>query len=134
MDIQNNIASVIGVGIDIVDVARIQKLLTNHEGSFLERTFTEVEIQYCKKFANSAQHFAARFAAKEAMVKALGTGFVGNITLKSVSVENNQDTSAPIAVLDNFAKQRMKELGATKMLISLTHLKDYAQAIAILSK
>lgn len=134
MDNLNNIPSVVGVGIDIVDVARIQKLLSNHEESFLERTFTQAEIDYCKKFTNQAQHFAARFAAKEAMVKALGTGFVGNITLKSVSVENLPNTSAPTAVLDNFAKQRMKELGATKMLISLTHLKDYAQAIAILSK
>ena len=64
----------------------------------------------------------------------MGTGFWGAITLKSVSVENDPQTSAPIAILDNFAKQRMNELGATKMLISLTHLKDYAQAIAILSK
>ena len=134
MDKQNNILSIAGVGIDIVDVARIKKLLENYESSFLSRTFTQAEIDYCKNCAYPELHFAARFAAKEAMVKALGTGFSGAITLKSVSVENDPQTSAPIAILDDFAKQRMNELGATKMLISLTHLKDYAQAIAILSK
>ncbi len=134
MDKPTNIASICGVGIDIVDVARIKKLLENYKTTFLEKTFTQAEIDYCKKCSSPELHFAARFAAKEAMVKALGTGFSANITLKSVSVENDTQTSAPIAVLDDVAKKRMKELGAKKMLISLTHLKDYAQAIAILSK
>ena len=132
----NNIQDlgVVGVGIDLTDVARIRKLLENYSNSFLERTFTSAEIEYCKRSADPALHFAARFAAKEAMVKALGTGFDGQITLKSVSVENNPQTKAPIAVLDEFATKQMHNLGGEKMLVSLTHLKDYAQAIAIITK
>ncbi len=127
-------AYICGVGIDITDVARIKKMLEKYGDSFLARTFTEAEIQYCKNRAAAEMHFAARFAAKEAMVKALGTGFSADITLKSVSVENDTDTGAPRAVLDEAAQKRMCQLGAKKMLISLTHLKDYAQAIAIASK
>ncbi len=130
----SNIGEYFGVGIDITDVARIKKMLDNYGRTFIEHTFTEAEITYCEKFAQPEIHFAARFAAKEAMVKALGTGFSDGISLKSVSVENHPQTSAPIAVLNDVAKERMQSLGAKKMLISITHLKDYAQAIAILSK
>ncbi len=125
-------SQIVGVGIDIVDVARIARLLRTSGKSFLERTFTQAEINYCQKFSDSAIHYAARFAAKEAMAKALSTGFSEGITLKSVSVENDPKTGAPLAVLDDAAKMRMRSLGAAKMLISLSHLKDYAQAIAIL--
>lgn len=129
-----NIGGVVGVGIDLVDIARIRKLLENYPDSFVERTFTPTEIAYCKRAAEPALHFAARFAAKEAMVKALQTGFAEQITLKSVSVENNPQTHAPVAVLDAHATEQMQKLGGKKMLISLTHLKDYAQAIAIITK
>ena len=128
------ISGVVGVGIDLVDVARIEKMLKNYREAFLARTFTHDEIDYCEKFSAPAQHYAARFAAKEAMAKALGTGFSGAITLKSVAVKNADATSAPVAVLDCAAQKAMEKLGGKKMLVSLTHLKDYAQAIAIITK
>ncbi len=131
---QEQTAYICGIGIDITDVARIKNMFEKYGDTFLARTFTEKEIDYCKKHASPEMHFAARFAAKEAMVKALGTGFIGKINLKSISVENDPTTGAPHAILDENAKKIVAQLGAKKMLVSLTHLKDYAQAIAILSK
>lgn len=124
---------VISVGIDLVDVARIARMRASYGESFLSRTFTEPEIAYCAKYADSDIHYAARFAAKEAVVKALKTGFTGRINLKSVWVENS-DSGAPIVCLDKFAKARLAEMGASKVEVSLTHLKDYAQAIALVLK
>lgn len=122
-----------GVGIDLTDVARIKALRERYGGAFLERAFCDFEIEYCSKFKNPDIHYAARFAAKEAIVKALGTGFSGEITLKSVGVKNAEN-GAPIAVLDAAASARLSEIGAEKILISITHLKDYAQAVAIAVK
>lgn len=124
--------NVLGVGIDITDVARIKKLLEKYSETFLERTFTEEEIQYCKNKANPAMHFAARFAAKEAASKALGCGISGGVTLTSMWISNNEQ-GAPILNFDENVRAKMDELGAKKILVSLTHLKEFAQAIAILS-
>lgn len=126
-------SAIVGVGIDLCDVARIETMLTKYGDKFLEKTFSAEEIEYCQKFSSPAQHYAARFAAKEAMVKALGTGFDGAITMKSVCIAKDE-LNAPVAVLDANAQTRLKEIGANKMLVSLTHLKDYAQAIAIATK
>lgn len=130
---EGNQTYTIGVGLDLCDVERIEKLLEKHGDTFLKKTFTKTEIEFCKKHKNPAPHYAARFAAKEAMAKALGTGFRDKITLLSLSVENDE-LGAPHAVLDKDAAQLAEKLGAKKMLISLTHLKDYAQAVAILTK
>ena len=123
----------VGVGIDLVDVARIAGMRERYGDTFLTRTFTSDEIAYCMKYANPDPHFAARFAAKEAIVKALGTGFTGDISLQSVGVLRDE-SGQPFAYLDSAAKACLAEIGASKILISITHLKDYAQAIAIASK
>ena len=125
---------IVGVGIDIVDVERISRMIAEYGDIFLKRTFTDAEIAYCNKFSDAPVHFAARFAAKEAMAKALSTGFANGITPLGLSVENDAQTAAPAAVLGGAARARMEELGAKKMSVSLTHLKDYAQALAILSR
>ncbi len=122
--------SAVGVGIDLVDVARIASMRLRYGDEFLKRNFCDFEIEYCGKFKSPDIHYAARFAAKEAIVKALGTGFSGGITPKSVGVKNGEN-GAPCAVLGDVAAKRLKEIGASKILISITHLKDYAEAIAI---
>lgn len=126
-------AQIAGVGIDICDVARIESLIKRHGDAFLKKIFTDAEIAYCSGRADSAQRYAARYAAKEAMAKAIGTGFSGGITPRGLSVENDAG-GAPYAVLDAAATEAMRARGAKKMLVSLTHLKEYAQAIAILSR
>lgn len=127
-------SQIIGVGIDLTDVARIKNMLEKYGYTFLSRTFTPAEIEYCSRFSDPSTHYAARFAAKEAMAKALGTGFSEGITPTELSVANDPKTSAPTAVLDGAAAEKMRSLGASKMLVSLTHLKDYAQAFALLVK
>ena len=128
-----HMAAIAGVGIDTADVARIRKLLENYGEAFLEKTFTKDEVAYCSSKADPAVHYAGRFAAKEAMAKALGTGFSGEVSMKGVSVSNNEN-GTPEAVLDEGAARRMKELGGAKILVSITHLKDHAQAVAIISR
>lgn len=131
---EQELSAVIGVGTDLADVARIKKLVEKYGEAFLKRTFTPAEIAYCGRFADAATHYAARFAAKEAMAKALGTGFSEGITPLGLSLENDPETSAPKAVLDGAAREKMRSLGASKMLVSISHLKDYAQAFAVLAK
>ncbi len=126
-------AQIAGVGIDICDVARIERLINQYGDAFLKKIFTDAEIAYCRGRADSAQRYAARYAAKEAMAKAIGTGFSGGITPRGLSVENDAG-GAPRAVLDATAAEAVRARGAKKMLVSLTHLKDCAQAVAILSK
>lgn len=125
--------SAVGVGIDLVDVARIASMRLRYCDEFLKRNFCDFEIEYCEKFKSPDIHYAARFAAKEAIVKALGTGFSGGITPREVGVKNDAN-GAPCAVLGDAAAKRLKEIGASKILISITHLKDYAEAIAIAVK
>ena len=125
--------NVVGVGVDLTDVARIRSMLEKYPDTFLARTFTDAEIAYCAPRANKAEAFAARFAAKEAVVKALGTGFRGAITPKSIGNENSEN-GAPCAVLDSAATDALRAIGGEKVLVSLTHLKDYAQAVAVAVK
>ena len=124
---------VAGVGTDIADVARISKMLEQYGDAFLKKTFTDAEIKYCAARPDAALCFAARFAAKEAMAKALGTGLRGEITLKSLSIENDE-LGAPRAVLDTAARAALAKLGASKMLVSVSHLKEYAIAFAVASR
>ena len=121
---------IVGIGIDIAEVSRIASMIDRHGNSFLEKVYTDTERAYCEARATRAMNYAARFAAKEAMSKALGTGFSRGITPKDLSVENDA-FGAPKAVLSKSAMLLMHKIGASKMLLSLTHTKEYAQAIAI---
>lgn len=121
---------IVGIGIDTAEVSRIASMIDRHGDSFLSKIYTDSERTYCDSRAVRATNYAARFAAKEAMAKALGTGFNSVVTPKGLSVENDSN-GAPKAVLDEPALRRLHEIGASKILLSLTHTKEYAQAIAI---
>lgn len=90
---------VVGVGIDLADVARIRGLLEKYGKSFLSRTFAEAEAAHCMARANPAEALAARFAAKEAVAKALGTGFSDGVSPRGIAIEN-APSGAPLARLD----------------------------------
>ncbi len=124
---------VVGVGIDLADVARIRGLLEKYGKSFLSRTFAEAEAAYCMARANPAEALAARFAAKEAVAKALGTGFSDGVSPRGIAIEN-APSGAPLARLDEAAQRAMEKIGGKRVLVSLTHLKDYAQAVAVITK
>jgi len=122
----------LGLGIDLVEVARIRDLLAKHGERFKERTFTSGEIAYCDSCADPAMHYAARFAAKEAAAKAIGTGlWAQGVDWKDLEIQR-ADSGKPSLVLHRAAKDHASAQGATSWLISLTHTRDLAMAQVIL--
>ncbi len=117
--------SVIGVGIDLIEIDRIARALERRP-RFAERCFTPGEAAYCRSRAYPAQHFAARFAAKEAVGKALGIGMT-----RWTEVEVVRHGGPPRVALAGRYAQRAADLGATQILISLTHSRGTAAAVAV---
>lgn len=120
---------IIGIGVDTVDIERMEKKIDND--SFLKTAFTGNEIRYCKDKAHAAEHFAVRFAAKEAFLKALGTGFIGKLDFLQIEITNNQ-AGKPMLNLFGPALEKATELGASKFHVSLSHEKKYAIAFVVL--
>jgi holo-[acyl-carrier protein] synthase len=121
---------IIGIGTDIIEVNRIAKLL-NKQKRFKERIFTSGEIEYCEHKANSAQHYAARFAVKEALLKAIGTGWRGGVAFKEIEVNNNTK-GKPELILSGAVKAITDEMGVTNIQVTISHLKDLAIGMVIL--
>ena len=121
-----------GIGIDIVEVSRIEQLVKEHE-QFLKRVYTEGEIAYCSKKKNKYQHYAARFAAKESVLKALGVGWSRDINWTDVEVTNGP-TGKPSIIPHGGVKRLMEKRKITEILISLSHISCYAIASAQLVK
>ena len=117
-----------GSGVDLCEVSRIKDAIGRHGRRFVERLFTEREIAYAESKANSFERFAARFAAKEAGMKALGTGWRRGVTWKDFEVVN-LPTGRPTLSLHGKAAEIAKELGVNNIALSLTHTKDQALAI-----
>ncbi|MEQ1750483.1 MAG: holo-ACP synthase [Prosthecobacter sp.] len=123
----------LGLGIDLVEVGRIRDLLMKHGERFKERTFTANEIAYCDSCADPAMHYAARFAAKEAASKAIGTGlWAQGVDWKDIEVMR-EASGKPTLHLHGGAKGHADQQGVTRLLISLTHTKDLAMAQVILA-
>ncbi len=122
--------SVIALGLDLVEVARIRDLLERHGERFKERTFSAGERAYCDKNADPAIHYAARFAAKEAVAKALGTGFADGVSWSDIEVLR-ADNGQPSVALHAGAAQRAAELGIGHLLLTLTHTRDTAAASVV---
>jgi holo-[acyl-carrier protein] synthase len=122
-----------GLGIDLVEVPRIRDLLTRHGDRFKERTFTAGEIAYCDSCADPAMHYAARFAAKEAAAKALGTGlWAQGVDWRQIEVVR-EESGKPMLTLHTAAQEHAEKMGVTKALISITHTRELAMAQVILT-
>ena len=113
-------------GIDIIEISRVRGVLERYGQRFLDRIFTPAEIAYCRE---RAPNLAARFAAKEATMKALGTGVRG-VGWKDIEVVRHE-SGAPSIELHGRAKQRAQRLGVQEVAISLSHSKDYAVASVV---
>ena len=120
-----------GVGIDIVGIERIEALVREHGERFLKRVFTEGEKAYCSSRAQPAQHYAGRFAAKEAVLKALGTGWSGGVGWKQVEVTSTEK-GRPEIRLTGRASELAEAMGVRKVHISISHADGYAVAQAVL--
>lgn len=126
---RQGVSMIAGLGIDVVEIGRIQQSLTRFGGHFLHRVLTEKERAALP--VSPASYVAARFAAKEAAVKALGTGFAQGITLQDVEISNGQN-GEPHICLYGAALLRMQALGAKHIHVSLTHSRQTAAAVVIL--
>ena len=123
----------LGVGTDIVEVARIRGALERHGEKFLQRLYTAEEIAYCRRHKDPHPFLAARFAAKEAASKAFGTGIARGFGWKTFSVAHNEH-GAPVAVLDEAGRQLLAARGAAGLLVSLSHTASLGHAIVLLVK
>ena len=123
--------NVLGVGIDQIEVSRIRDSIARHGDSFLSKVFTEKERNLCMQRTDPAPCLAARFAAKEAAAKAFGTGFGPEFGWLDSEVSNGSK-GEPILSFNGNALALLEQKGATRALISLTHLESVASAIVIL--
>ncbi|MEZ6134561.1 MAG: holo-ACP synthase [Pirellulaceae bacterium] len=121
--------AVIGIGTDIIECARIAEMIEKHGEEFLTRVYTPQEIDYCAGRKAAHQHYAGRWAAKEAVLKALGTGWAHGIKWTDIEVINQQG-GKPNIVLDGIALQISQEQGIHTMMISISHCRNYATAYA----
>jgi holo-[acyl-carrier protein] synthase len=122
---------IVGTGIDIAEVPRIEQAAARHGRRFLQRVFTAREIEYCEARANRFERYAARFAAKEAGMKALGTGWRGGVTWHDFEVAN-QPGGRPTLRLCGVAAQIAQRLAVRNISLSLTHTATQAIAQVIL--
>jgi holo-[acyl-carrier protein] synthase len=122
-----------GVGIDLVENSRMEKIIKKWEQKFLHRIFSDGEIQYCKKYINSSIHYGVRFAAKESFLKALGIGLGMGVKLSDIEVVNDEN-GKPSLKLCGEAKNQMGKKKIRKVHLSLTHTKSYSTAVVLLEK
>ena len=117
-----------GLGTDIIEIGRIEKVISRYGQKFLDRIFTPKEQEYCSKHRMSARHFAGRFAAKEAIAKALGTGISKDIHWTEIEIVNDEHGKPRV----NFSQRISSVFDNPQCLLSISHCKEYASAVAIL--
>jgi holo-[acyl-carrier protein] synthase len=120
-----------GIGVDLVRIPRMRDVIGRWNERFLRRVFTDAEIAYCRARRDPVPHFAARFAAKEAALKALGTGLRLGVSWRELEVRRERG-QAPTLVLSGRSREIGLARGGGRMLLALTHDGDYALAQAML--
>jgi holo-[acyl-carrier protein] synthase len=123
--------SLLGIGVDLVECARIQHSLDRFGDRFLHRVFTDGEIEYSNSMKFPARHLAARFAAKEAVSKAFGTGIGKAMGWRDIDVRK-KPSGEPYLVFTGHAEEMAKSRGVTSALITLSHTDNYAMASVVL--
>lgn len=120
-----------GLGSDVIEIERIRKSVTRFQERFLKRVFTSDELKYCQSKADPAPHLAGRFAAKEALVKALGTGLRGSMKWSDIEVCRD-DKGAPFFRLSGAVKQACEEASIKFCHVTLSHSQTVASSTVIL--
>jgi holo-[acyl-carrier protein] synthase len=121
---------IIGIGTDIIECLRIAQMIDRHGELFIRRVYTEHEIAYCSDKKAATQHYAGRWAAKEAVLKALGTGWVQGISWRDVEVRHKRG-GAPTIRLQGGARDVFERSGIKTMHISISHCRSHAVAYAV---
>jgi holo-[acyl-carrier protein] synthase len=125
---------VVGTGIDVVEIERVARSIERYGSRFLDRVYTAAEIAYCeRKRRNAAESFAARFAAKEAGAKALGTGIGFGVTWRELEV-GREPAGRPLLLLHGRAAEIAASLGVRRSSLSITHTRTQSMALVILEE
>jgi holo-[acyl-carrier protein] synthase len=122
---------IIGTGVDLCEVGRMREAMERHGARFKNRVFTEAEVAYAERKANRFERYAARFAAKEAAMKALGTGWRGGIAWRDFEV-TNLPSGRPTLTFHGKAAEIAEHRGVRNISLSMTHTADQAMALVIL--
>jgi holo-[acyl-carrier protein] synthase len=122
---------VMGIGIDIIEISRIKESIEKYGDKFLKKIYTENEIKYCLTKTNKFQHLAARFAAKEAVYKALTTGWEKGLSWQNIEVFN-EPSGMPFVKLNGKLENFLSDNKSLK--ISMSHSRDYVTCVAIIYK
>ena len=121
---------IIGIGTDIVEVPRIGRMIEEHGELFLTRVFTPREVRYCQARKNAMEHFAGRWAAKEAILKCLGTGWRKGLCWTDLEIRNDFQ-GAPKVYICGGARDQARQLQITDILLTISHCRAYATATAV---
>ncbi|MCL2040085.1 MAG: holo-ACP synthase [Bacteroidetes bacterium] len=122
---------IVGIGVDIIEVERIKKIIINYSDAAINKIFTKTEKNYCEQFnERKYEHYAARFATKEAFSKAIGTGFNNNFKLNEIGIFNIETGKPQIELFGNL----LEKYGKYKIHISIAHLKEYAVANVVIEE
>lgn len=121
--------NVIGIGTDIIQCSRIQGMIDKHDDVFITRVYTAGEIDYCSARKAFVQHYAGRWAAKEAILKAMGTGWAKGIQWTDIEIVN-QPGGKPSVKLNGEARKICDSMGIVEVLISISHCNEFATAFA----
>jgi holo-[acyl-carrier protein] synthase len=121
--------TVIGIGTEIVECLRIAQMIERHGEIFLARVFTQKEIEYCSSRRTATQHYAGRWAAKEAVLKALGMGWSNGISWRDIEVRENSGARQSVA-LGGGARRVCEQLEIADILITVAHCRTHATAYA----
>jgi holo-[acyl-carrier protein] synthase len=117
-----------GIGVDIIEIDRIRKSIERTGAQFLEKIYTPSELEYCNAKAYRYQHFAARFAAKEALSKALATGWAGEFRWKHVEITNDPSGKPGITLHGSMREH----LGTARIHLSMSHSESYVVAVVVI--
>ncbi|MCI0334972.1 MAG: holo-ACP synthase [Planctomycetes bacterium] len=121
---------ILGTGIDIVECLRIAQMIERHGELFIARVYTDHEIEYCSARKAATQHYAGRWAAKEAVLKALGTGWRRGISWRDIEIRNDK-SGAPTVQLRGGARDVMTAAHIGQLHVSISHCRNYAVAYVV---
>ncbi len=123
-------SEIIGLGADITECLRIARMIERHGELFIGRVYTDEEVNYCQARRQATQHFTGRWAAKEAVLKALGTGWRKGISWRDIEVRN-EPTGRPVVAVRGGVKDRVEQLGVADIQVTISHCRTHAMAVAI---
>ena len=123
-------SEIIGIGTDITECLRIARMIERHGELFINRVYTAEEIRYCQNRKQATQHFTGRWAAKEAIMKALGTGWRRGISWRDIEIRN-EPGGKPVVAVRGGVKDVVEHLGIGQILVSISHCRSHATALAV---